>query len=56
LPVLFCIGFVVLWYFAGFWIALGLTLFGIVAVYKPDLIFAAIGLGLLYVCVLVLLG
>ena len=55
MPALFVIGFIVLWYFFGFWLALGLTILGVIVVFKPDLVFAAIGLGLLYVLVLAIM-
>ena len=56
MPALFVIGFFVLWYFTGFWLALGLTILGVIVVFKPDLVYAAIGLGLLYICVLMFLA
>lgn len=53
---LFVLGFVVLWYFTGFWLALALTLIGVATVHKPDLVYAAIGLGLLYAALIFLFG
>ena len=45
---LFVLGFVVVWYFTSFWLALALTLIGVAVVHKPDLVYVAIGLALLY--------
>ena len=56
MPFLFVILFAVLWYFLGFWLAVAFTLIGIAAVFKPDLIFVAIGLGLLAVFAIAVFG
>lgn len=52
----FVLFFAVLWYFIGFWLALIFTLVICAAEYKPDLISAAIGLGLLLVLAVVVFG
>jgi len=56
MPFLFVLLFAVLWYFIGFWLALAVTLIGITAVVKPDLVFVAIGLGLLAVLAIAVFG
>lgn len=53
---LFAVGFVVLWYFLGFWSAVVLTLISIAVMVKPDLVYAGIGLGLLYIGILTFLA
>lgn len=54
--VFFLLLFAVLWYFIGFWIALMFTLIVYAAEHKPDLISAAIGLGLLLVLAVFVFG
>ncbi|MDE0004414.1 MAG: hypothetical protein OXQ29_17125 [Rhodospirillaceae bacterium] len=43
MPVLYCVGFAVLWYFLGFWLALCAAAALVLLARKPDWFFMAVG-------------
>lgn len=51
MPALYCIGFAVLWYFLGFWLAVCAAVVLVVLVYKPDLFFSVVGCVILFLVV-----